>query len=135
MADPELLAAEFAEAFAVADAADAEAAARGPRGPRALRGGPVRAESAPAQLTDRARKVLARQLLMANSGTDGFYTHALAYADDDNLANWVVLFAGLSGPAAGGEFLFELNAPNDFPAAPPSVTCHTANGVFNAYAD
>jgi ubiquitin-protein ligase len=120
------LAAEFAEALAIADLADqADRQAAADRRPAARSG------KATAGLDARTAKILRKQLLMANSTADGFSPTALAYADDADPTLWVVLVAGLEGPAAGGEFLFTLQAPGDFPANPPSVKCHTPNGVFD----
>jgi ubiquitin-protein ligase len=123
---------EVLDAIAAADAQEAAAdrdlaaAGRAATAGRAAGRGAVDSDS-----SARAAKILRLQLQKANQGDMGFSPNVLAWAPDENLRTWIILVAGLGGPAAGGEFMFALTAPPTFPASPPSVVCLTPNGVYD----
>jgi ubiquitin-protein ligase len=58
------------------------------------------------------------------------YPNLLARPDDQDLRVWHFLVAGLEEPYTGGEYLFRLTAPDEFPARPPRFEFLTHNGVY-----
>lgn len=50
--------------------------------------------------------------------------------DPSDVRVWYGLVFGLDEPYAGGEYLFKLTAPNNFPEEPPKFEFLTENGVF-----
>ena len=125
---------EVLDAIAAADAAEAAQAAAAAQAVQAAVARPAAgrksAHAAESDTSARAVKILRLQLLKANQGEMGFSPNVLAWAPDENLHTWIILVAGLGGPAINGEFMFALTAPATFPASPPSVICLTANGVY-----
>jgi len=54
--------------------------------------------------------------------------------DPDNIKIIYVLIHNISGPKdefIGGEFLFKMDAPKEFPFKPPSFIAYTPNGVYD----
>lgn len=49
----------------------------------------------------------------------------------DDVAKWYFLIHNLDEPYKGGEYLFEMRAPTDFPFKPPTFICHTPNGFYD----
>jgi ubiquitin-conjugating enzyme E2 J2 len=60
---------------------------------------------------------------------DPYPNFVVAPADHD-IRVWYVLVGGLGAPFTGGEYLFKLTAPNEFPHQPPSFEFLTPNGVY-----
>lgn len=50
--------------------------------------------------------------------------------DESNLLVCHILITGLPYPYHGGEFIFRLTCPPEFPQKPPSLECLTDNGVY-----
>ena len=61
--------------------------------------------------------------------TDGS-PNLIPIMDEENVRVWHFLILNVGGPHAGGEYLFRLDAPSDFPAKPPKFSFLTKNGVF-----
>lgn len=49
----------------------------------------------------------------------------------NDVAKWYFLIHNLDEPYKGGEYLFEMKAPNDFPFKPPTFICYTPNGFYD----
>jgi ubiquitin-protein ligase len=54
----------------------------------------------------------------------------LFIADESNARSWHCLVVGLSRDFFGGEFIFKLDAPDTFPARPPSFQVLSPNGIY-----
>lgn len=50
--------------------------------------------------------------------------------DENDINTWYFRISDLPEPYRGGEYIFCLKAPNDFPIKPPEFTFLTPNGVF-----
>ena len=56
----------------------------------------------------------------------------ITYVDENNLTIWYFLIKGLKDtPFEGGEYIFKLKAPDQFPHKPPSFEFCTPNGVYD----
>jgi len=56
----------------------------------------------------------------------------IPYVDETNIQIWYFLIKGLKDtPFEGGEYIFKLTAPNEFPQKPPSFEFCTPNGVYD----
>lgn len=56
----------------------------------------------------------------------------IPYVDERNITIWYFLIKGLKDtPFEGGEYIFKLTAPNEFPHKPPSFEFYTPNGVYD----
>jgi ubiquitin-protein ligase len=53
------------------------------------------------------------------------------YMNPRDISEWFIMVTNLRPPLAGGEFVFRLGAPPNFPLSPPSFTALTPNGVFD----
>ena len=60
------------------------------------------------------------------------HPHLLYQVDEDDVRIWHFLIVNLPSPYEGGEFIFRLRAPDDFPQRPPELTFLTPNGVYEA---
>ena len=49
----------------------------------------------------------------------------------NDVAKWYFLIHNLDVPYKGGEYLFEMKAPTDFPFKPPTFICYTPNGFYD----
>lgn len=76
---------------------------------------------------DRLTKVLATQYKKAKEDP---HPYLLTFVNDEDLKNWYFLIGGLDTPFLGGEYIFKLTAPDDFPHAPPKFEFLTPTGVF-----
>lgn len=50
--------------------------------------------------------------------------------DPSNVAVWYFLIHNLDDAYKGGEYLFKMTAPKDFPFKPPTFVCMTPNGFY-----
>lgn len=50
--------------------------------------------------------------------------------DETDCRNWHFMVVNLPPPYAGGEYIFRLKAPDDFPQSPPEFSFLTPNGVY-----
>ena len=50
---------------------------------------------------------------------------------EGDVAKWYFLIHNIDEPYKGGEYLFEMTAPTDFPFKPPAFTCLTPNGFYD----
>lgn len=73
-------------------------------------------------------KILARQYQKCVKED---HENILFFPKEDDLRVCYCLVVGLGYPYLGGEFLFEVTAPEEFPRKPPSVRCLTTNGVYS----
>lgn len=55
----------------------------------------------------------------------------IPWFDENNPKVWKILVHGLPGDFEGGQYLFTLTAPDDFPHKPPQFSFDTPNGVFS----
>ena len=55
----------------------------------------------------------------------------IPHMNEDNVKIWYFLIKGLDTPFKGGEYIFKLTAPNEFPHRPPSFEFCTPNGVYD----
>jgi ubiquitin-protein ligase len=58
------------------------------------------------------------------------YNHLLVVPDESDIRIWYFLVYGLDDAFKGGEYIFKLTAPDDFPQKPPRFEFCTPNGVF-----
>lgn len=58
------------------------------------------------------------------------HPHFLMVMKPDDIKTWYVLFLNMAGPYADGEFLMKLEAPDNYPFAPPVFTFMTPNNRF-----
>jgi ubiquitin-conjugating enzyme E2 J2 len=72
-------------------------------------------------------RILSSQLNVVNKGFASYFT---AIPDPTDIRIWYVRIAGLDAPYMGGEYLFCLIAPDEFPQKPPSLKFMTDNGLF-----
>ncbi|NBQ71241.1 MAG: hypothetical protein EBU46_21350, partial [Nitrosomonadaceae bacterium] len=72
-------------------------------------------------------RVLMSQLQKLEAAPEHFF---LAAPRPDDLRVVYFLVAGLGDPYAGGEYVFQLIVPDDFPAKPPRLVFLTPTGVF-----
>jgi ubiquitin-conjugating enzyme E2 J2 len=72
-------------------------------------------------------RILTSQLKVVNKGFASYFT---AIQDESDIRIWYVRIAGLDAPYKGGEYLFCLIAPDEFPQKPPSLKFMTDNGLF-----
>jgi ubiquitin-conjugating enzyme E2 J2 len=75
----------------------------------------------------RSVKVLQSQLSKAAAAP---HPHLAFAVLDGDIGVWYVRARGLEAPFTGGEYLFKLTAPKDFPARPPALEFLTPSGVF-----
>jgi ubiquitin-protein ligase len=59
------------------------------------------------------------------------YPNLLAAIDESDCRVWHFCAFGLDQPFTGGEYLFRLTAPDDFPQKPPRFEMLTHNGVYD----
>ena len=59
------------------------------------------------------------------------YPHLLVSIDESDIRIWYFLVGGLGDPFTGGEYIFKLTAPHNFPEHPPRFEFCTENGVFH----
>ena len=87
----------------------------------------VRRAAAPRACEPRLVRILAEQyrLYVANP-----HPNMLAVVDESDMRVWHFLIGGLDDPYKGGEYVFTLTAPDDFPAKPPHLEFKTTNGVY-----
>lgn len=78
-------------------------------------------------MSDRRTKILQAQLKKAMSED---HPNILFSMDEKNMGTWYMMVVGLPYPYVGGEFIFKLEMPDEFPRKPPSLKCLTPNGVF-----
>lgn len=79
---------------------------------------------------ERLTRIMAFQYTKATREPDEFVKFAI---DGDDPQTWHVLVRNLSGDNdefVGGEYLFEMWAPPQFPYEPPKFTALTPNGVY-----
>ena len=72
-------------------------------------------------------RILTSQLKVVNKGFASYFT---AIPDQTDIRIWYVRIAGLDAPYKGGEYIFCLIAPDEFPQKPPSLKFMTDNGLF-----
>jgi ubiquitin-protein ligase len=60
------------------------------------------------------------------------HPHLLYAVDEADARVWHFMVVNLPAPYEGGEFLFRLRAPDDFPQRPPELAFLTPTGVFEA---
>ena len=72
-------------------------------------------------------RTLMSQLKIANK-TSAMFT---VVPDRKDLKTWYVRISGIAKPYLGGEFIFCLVAPTEYPQKPPSLSCLTPNGVYD----
>ena len=58
------------------------------------------------------------------------HPNLIPLAAENNVMVWHFLVVNLPGPFAGGEYIFRLTAPDNFPQKPPKFEFITKNGVF-----
>lgn len=56
--------------------------------------------------------------------------YLIPLVDEGNVKVWHFLVVNLPGVYAGGEYIFRLTAPDDFPQKPPELVAMTPNGVM-----
>lgn len=56
--------------------------------------------------------------------------YLLPVLDEELPTVWWFFISGLPAPYEGGEYIFKLTAPEEFPHKPPSLEFLTPNGVF-----
>jgi len=56
--------------------------------------------------------------------------YCLIMMDEDNINIWYALIAHLDGDWEGGEYMFKLTLPPNFPINPPSLEVLTPNGLY-----
>jgi ubiquitin-protein ligase len=78
-------------------------------------------------MASRLPKVLKHQLRAAIQED---HPHLIPLVDDADVRIWHFLVVNLPGVYAGGEYLFRLTAPDDFPFKPPQFEFVTPNGVY-----
>lgn len=78
-------------------------------------------------MTPRLARVLHAQY--ANYVKDP-HPNFLVTIDPDDMRVWYFLIVGLDKPWRGGEYIFKLTAPDDFPQKPPVFEFLTKNGLF-----
>lgn len=76
---------------------------------------------------DRLVRVMAYQYKAA-CGAD--HPNLIPLMNEADAKDWHFLVCNLPGAYAGGEYLFRLRAPEDFPTKPPEFSFLTPNGVF-----
>jgi ubiquitin-protein ligase len=86
-------------------------------------------KEASADAKQRLARVLASQYHRCVSDADG-NPNLLAIIDEADMRSWYYLIVGLSEPYQGGEYIFKLTAPTDFPFSPPAPNFLTPNGVY-----
>ena len=57
--------------------------------------------------------------------------YLMATIDESDPKIWYFMVSGLLEPYAGGEYVFRLKAPDDFPQRPPEFEFVTPNGVYD----
>ena len=78
-------------------------------------------------MTDRIARVMLFQLKAALKAD---HPNLMVYVDESDVQSWFFLVTNLPDPYVGGEYIFQLEAPNDFPTRPPKFQFLTPNGVF-----
>jgi len=58
------------------------------------------------------------------------HPNIMVHMSETDLKKWYFLVTNLSGPYNGGEYIFLLKAPGDFPQKPPEFSFITPNGVY-----
>jgi ubiquitin-protein ligase len=58
------------------------------------------------------------------------HPNLLAQMETDDMRVWHFMVRGLDAPYAGGEYIFRLTAPDDFPQKPPIFEFFTPNGLY-----
>ena len=72
-------------------------------------------------------KKLDAQLKKVLRDNNKYYTCCM---DTEDIQKWYVLVKNLPEPYEGGEYIFKLSIPEDFPDSPPSLAALTPNGLF-----
>lgn len=72
------------------------------------------------------------RILMAQykAFTEDPHPNLLAWMDPEDIRVWYFLVVGLDAPYLGGEYIFKLTAPDEFPHKPPRFEFLTQNGIF-----
>jgi ubiquitin-conjugating enzyme E2 J2 len=87
-------------------------------------------------MSARSQKVLMHQYTIAKKEVDKLNSdpngkaHLIPYIDN-NIYLWYFLIQKLDAPYLGGEYIFKLTAPSNFPDNPPSFEFITPNGVYD----
>lgn len=76
----------------------------------------------------RLSRVLQTQYKRALGEKD--HPHLIPFASESNMQEWYFLVVNLPAPFAGGEYIFKLTAPEEFPQKPPGFAFCTQNGVY-----
>src|SRR6516164_7845329 len=58
------------------------------------------------------------------------HPNLLVWMDPQDIRIWYFLIVGLDAPFLGGEYIFKLTTPNEFPHKPPTFEFMTQNGVY-----
>ncbi len=80
----------------------------------------------PTAINPRLVKILQSQYKIALRG----HPNLLPLMDEADPRVWYWMIAGVDAPFLGGEYIFKLTAPDEFPHAPPKFEFITKNGVY-----